>query len=115
MDEVNWFIKSSILRSYDQQTKNCVDQLCADGTPIHEGYVDDPRNTDNAWLEAVVYHYHDDDGRLLGGVGFQVSSPRVPRQGHMLVDQTQSLRSLQCNRNNSETVQGRRRCEEQPG
>lgn len=32
---------------------------------IYEGYVDDPRNTDNAWLETTVYHYHDDDGNIL--------------------------------------------------
>ncbi|WP_372368665.1 NUDIX domain-containing protein [Candidatus Uabimicrobium sp. HlEnr_7] len=25
---------------------------------IYEGYVDDPRNTDNAWIETSVYHLH---------------------------------------------------------
>lgn len=28
---------------------------------IHSGYVDDSRNTDNAWVETVVYCYHADD------------------------------------------------------
>lgn len=32
------------------------------------GYVDDPRNTDNAWMETVALHYHDSktnsDGNL---------------------------------------------------
>ena len=23
-----------------------------------QGYVDDPRNTDNAWLETTAYHFH---------------------------------------------------------
>lgn len=27
---------------------------------IFEGYLDDERNTDNAWLEVVVYNYYDD-------------------------------------------------------
>lgn len=25
---------------------------------VYEGYVDDPRNTDNAWIETSVYHLH---------------------------------------------------------
>lgn len=27
-------------------------------TKVYEGYVDDPRNTDNAWMETAAYHYH---------------------------------------------------------
>ena len=29
-------------------------------TQIFRGYVDDPRNTDNAWMETVAIHYHAD-------------------------------------------------------
>lgn len=29
---------------------------------IYEGYIDDPRNTDNAWIETVAYHFHDETG-----------------------------------------------------
>ena len=29
---------------------------------MYEGYVDDPRNTDNAWMETVAYNFHDDTG-----------------------------------------------------
>ena len=29
---------------------------------IYRGYVDDPRNTDNAWMETVVMHFHDECG-----------------------------------------------------
>ena len=25
---------------------------------IYRGYVDDPRNTDNAWVETTCYHFH---------------------------------------------------------
>lgn len=32
---------------------------------IYKGYVEDPRNTDNAWIETTVYNFHDDDGRVL--------------------------------------------------
>merc|ERR1712113_1229268 len=29
---------------------------------IYEGYVDDPRNTDNAWVETTAYNFHDETG-----------------------------------------------------
>jgi len=25
-------------------------------------YVDDPRNTDNSWMETVAFHFHDETG-----------------------------------------------------
>ena len=28
--------------------------------------MDDPRNTDNSWMETQVYNFHDDDGRSVG-------------------------------------------------
>ena len=31
---------------------------------IYEGYVDDPRNTDNAWMETSCTLFHDEDGSL---------------------------------------------------
>jgi hypothetical protein len=30
---------------------------------IYAGYVDDPRNTDNAWTETVVLNFHDEAGK----------------------------------------------------
>ncbi|ETO14111.1 nudix-type motif 9-like protein [Reticulomyxa filosa] len=29
---------------------------------IFKGYVDDPRNTDNSWIETVAVNFHDDQG-----------------------------------------------------
>ena len=34
--------------------------LFAKGEVVYRGYVDDPRNTDNAWLETVAFHFHCD-------------------------------------------------------
>ena len=31
---------------------------------VFKGYCDDPRNTDNAWMETVAVNYHDEDGRV---------------------------------------------------
>ena len=29
---------------------------------VYAGYVDDPRNTDNAWMETVAKNFHDEAG-----------------------------------------------------
>lgn len=36
------------------------------GEEIYKGYVDDPRNTDNAWMETVASNFHDEDGSTVG-------------------------------------------------
>jgi len=36
------------------------------GKEIYKGYVDDPRNTDNAWMETVAFLFHDEDGNKIG-------------------------------------------------
>ncbi|XP_051878375.1 ADP-ribose pyrophosphatase, mitochondrial-like isoform X2 [Pristis pectinata] len=33
---------------------------------IYAGYVDDPRNTDSAWIETVAVNFHDDTGNSVG-------------------------------------------------
>ena len=44
-----------------------VDELFARGEVVYRSYVDDPRNTDNAWMETTAFHFHcsDEAGRLL--------------------------------------------------
>ena len=32
--------------------------LFENGVDVYSGYVDDPRNTDNAWMESHVAHFH---------------------------------------------------------
>lgn len=34
------------------------------------GYVDDPRNTDNAWIETTAYNFHDESGTILNHTKF---------------------------------------------
>lgn len=40
---------------------------------VFEGYADDPRNTDNAWIETTAFNYHDEDGSLTNHLKLQVS------------------------------------------
>lgn len=35
-----------------------IDRLFDKGRPVYQGYVDDPRNTDNAWMETQAVHFH---------------------------------------------------------
>ncbi len=32
---------------------------------IYSGFIEDPRNTDNAWIETDAVNFHDDTGRVL--------------------------------------------------
>jgi len=46
--------------------KNSIAPFFRQGVEIYKGYVDDPRNTDNAWMETVAYNYHDNTGESVG-------------------------------------------------
>ncbi|XP_069591055.1 ADP-ribose pyrophosphatase, mitochondrial isoform X2 [Ranitomeya imitator] len=39
--------------------------------PVYRGYVDDPRNTDNAWMETQAVNYHDETGHILDRLALQ--------------------------------------------
>lgn len=41
---------------------------------MYRGYVDDPRNTDNAWMETVAYNFHDEEGDGLGTFAFHAGN-----------------------------------------
>ena len=34
------------------------EELFSGGTQVYRGYVDDPRSTDNAWMETTAFHFH---------------------------------------------------------
>lgn len=48
---------------------------------MYRGYVDDPRNTDNAWMETVAVNFHDETGDGVGKFKLHagVWTPRVYR------------------------------------
>lgn len=39
-----------------------LDDFFSRGELIYQGIVNDPRNTDNAWIETDVFNFHDEDG-----------------------------------------------------
>ena len=38
------------------------------GQVIYRGIVDDPRNTDNAWMETSAVNFHDDSGEVFASI-----------------------------------------------
>jgi len=48
------------------QIQKLVNDFFDGGDEIYRGYVDDPRNTDNAWMETVVINFHDEIGDKVG-------------------------------------------------
>ncbi|XP_008554638.1 ADP-ribose pyrophosphatase, mitochondrial [Microplitis demolitor] len=51
--------------------KRSVDQLFFGGHKIYEGYVDDPRNTDNSWIETSACNFHDENNTVVGNLPFE--------------------------------------------
>jgi len=50
------------------QLRKMVETVFADGHELYRGYVQDPRNTDNAWMETVAIHFHDEKGDKVGAL-----------------------------------------------
>nr|CDS24561.1 expressed protein [Echinococcus granulosus] len=49
-------------KSGREKLRSKVNKAFNEGHEIYRGYVDDPRNTDNAWMETVAVNFHDDSG-----------------------------------------------------
>lgn len=49
-----------------EQNKKIIADFFKQGQIIYKGYVDDPRNTDNAWMETVAVNFHDENGESVG-------------------------------------------------
>lgn len=46
--------------------QNSIMEFFTKGDEIYKGYVDDPRNTDNAWMETVAINFHDEENNVIG-------------------------------------------------
>lgn len=69
-------VSLTLKREFGEEALNTLQQSGADrkimeeqiaslftkGYEVYKGYVDDPRNTDNAWMETVAVNFHDDEG-----------------------------------------------------
>jgi 8-oxo-dGTP pyrophosphatase MutT (NUDIX family) len=64
------------------------------GQPVFEGYVDDPRNTDNSWMETTAMHFHCDAemGALMQLAGQESETDGV--QWLTVTDDNENFRNL---------------------
>ncbi|XP_035205754.1 ADP-ribose pyrophosphatase, mitochondrial-like [Stegodyphus dumicola] len=46
-----------------EEAKRAITDFFKTGKQVYKGYVDDPRNTDNAWIETTAYNFHDETGK----------------------------------------------------
>lgn len=51
--------------------RTMVEDFFSSGEEIYRGYVDDPRNTDNSWMETVAFNFHDETGESIGKFNLQ--------------------------------------------
>ncbi|KAF6024070.1 NUDT9 [Bugula neritina] len=65
-----------------------VNDLFQHGTEVYRGYVDDPRNTDNSWIETVAHNFHDDSGNSVGAFTLNAGDDAI---GVKWVDISQDL------------------------
>lgn len=56
------FMEEALSTSTDTKM---LEEFFKSGTEIFKGYVDDPRNTDNAWMETVAVNFHDEAGEVV--------------------------------------------------
>ncbi|GJQ72026.1 hypothetical protein Trydic_g3128 [Trypoxylus dichotomus] len=54
-----------------EKDREMITNFFKNGEEVYKGYVDDPRNTDNAWIETVAYNFHDDTGQSAGKFSLQ--------------------------------------------
>ena len=69
-------VNETLKREFTEEALDGIDdktleKLWKTGVELYRGYVDDHRNTDNAWMETVVVNFHDDKG-ILNEVKFKV-------------------------------------------
>ncbi|KAK9977562.1 hypothetical protein ABG768_019369 [Culter alburnus] len=51
--------------------KRITELFNSEGLQVYKGYVDDPRNTDNAWMETVAVNFHDESGNSVSELPLQ--------------------------------------------
>nr|XP_018902593.1 PREDICTED: ADP-ribose pyrophosphatase, mitochondrial [Bemisia tabaci]XP_018902594.1 PREDICTED: ADP-ribose pyrophosphatase, mitochondrial [Bemisia tabaci]XP_018902595.1 PREDICTED: ADP-ribose pyrophosphatase, mitochondrial [Bemisia tabaci] len=60
----------SLTKSDEEKSKleKQLNSFFAGGDVLYRGYVDDPRNTDNSWMETVAMNFHDETGEIIDAV-----------------------------------------------
>lgn len=62
----NFFEIKRIFSVKKRLNNTCLKKIFFYLVQVYKGYVDDPRNTDNAWMETVACNFHDESGEVFG-------------------------------------------------
>lgn len=54
-----------------------LDEFFSKGDEVYKGYVDDPRNTDNSWMETTAVNFHDETGTFLSKLKFEAGDDAI--------------------------------------
>ena len=54
-----------------------VDHFFSKGENVYQGYVDDIRNTDNAWIETTAQNFHDQSGEFVGHISLNAGDDAI--------------------------------------
>ncbi|XP_062890586.1 ADP-ribose pyrophosphatase, mitochondrial-like isoform X3 [Mobula hypostoma] len=73
-----------------QKVKELINSLFQAGEMVYKGYVDDPRNTDNAWMETLAMNFHDETGDSVGRLNLHAGDDAAAVKW-MDIQQTQKL------------------------
>ncbi|KAJ9574155.1 hypothetical protein L9F63_008411 [Diploptera punctata] len=60
-----------------EKSKSMIEKFFNDGYEVYRGYVDDHRNTDNAWMETVAVNFHDENGTSVGAFALSAGDDAV--------------------------------------
>ncbi|GBM57261.1 ADP-ribose pyrophosphatase, mitochondrial [Araneus ventricosus] len=56
------------VKKLSDEVQMSLKEFFKNGRQVYRGYVDDPRNTDNAWIETTAINFHDESGQHTGNV-----------------------------------------------
>lgn len=62
-------VSKTIKREFEEEAlgdgvdKELTEKLFSDGVTVYQDYIDDPRNTDNAWIETVAMSVNENSTR----------------------------------------------------
>lgn len=65
------FIEETLNNATESEVEQVLRLFDENCTEVYTGYVDDPRNTDNAWMETKACNFHDSTGQVLDAVKFE--------------------------------------------
>jgi ADP-ribose pyrophosphatase len=68
------FIEEALNSKVDE---SFLDDFFSHGSEVYKGYVDDPRNTDNSWMETCAVNFHDESGEFLKKLNFEAGDDAI--------------------------------------